>query len=80
MHFKIKGQHLRSMRLRAKLTTVTMSQLAGVKTRKTYENWEKDIGIPDINQFFAMAEGCGYAIEPIELWFNDKPEDRCLSK
>ena len=39
----ITGSDLRKMRLEAGLTTVQMAKLAQVKTRKTYENWEKNI-------------------------------------
>jgi DNA-binding XRE family transcriptional regulator len=48
------------MRLDAGLTTVKMAKLADVKTRKTYENWEKNIGAPSMNQFIAMCVGCNY--------------------
>lgn len=54
----ISGKDLRSMRQHAGLTTVQMAELAGVKTRKTYENWEKDIGSPNVNQFIALCLGC----------------------
>jgi DNA-binding XRE family transcriptional regulator len=37
-----------------------MAKLANVKTRKTYENWEKEIGSPSMNQFIAMCVGCNY--------------------
>jgi DNA-binding XRE family transcriptional regulator len=56
----ISGADLRKMRLDARLTTVRMAKLASVKTRKTYENWEKDIGAPSMNQFIAMCVGCNY--------------------
>ncbi|MGS2720500.1 helix-turn-helix transcriptional regulator [Paraglaciecola aestuariivivens] len=56
----INGSDLRKMRLDAGLTTVKMAQLANVKTRKTYENWEKNIGAPSMNQFIALCEGCNY--------------------
>ncbi len=56
----IKGTDLRKMRLDAGLTTVKMAELAEVKTRKTYENWEKNIGSPSLNQFIAMCVGCNY--------------------
>jgi len=51
---------LRKMRIDAGLTTVKMAKLATVKTRKTYENWEKNIGAPSMNQFIAMCVGCNY--------------------
>ncbi|MFT6898383.1 MAG: DNA-binding XRE family transcriptional regulator [Paraglaciecola sp.] len=56
----ITGSDLRKMRQDAGLTTVKMAKLAGVKTRKTYENWEKEIGSPSMNQFIAMCVGCNY--------------------
>jgi DNA-binding XRE family transcriptional regulator len=56
----INGVDLRKMRLDAGLTTVKMAKLASVKTRKTYENWEKNIGAPSMNQFIAMCVGCNY--------------------
>lgn len=56
----IDGSDLRKMRLDAGLTTVKMAKLADVKTRKTYENWEKNIGAPSMNQFIAMCVGCNY--------------------
>jgi len=56
----INGADLRTMRIDAGLTTVKMAKLAEVKTRKTYENWEKNIGAPSMNQFIAMCVGCNY--------------------
>jgi DNA-binding XRE family transcriptional regulator len=55
----ISGSDLRKMRSEAKLTTVKMAEIAGVKTRKTYENWEKESGAPNINQYIRMVIGCG---------------------
>lgn len=52
------GRDLRRMRLSAHRTTSDMAKIAGVKTRKTYENWEKNVGTPSINQFVAMCDGC----------------------
>ena len=57
----IKGSDLRKMRLQAAMTTVKMAQFADVRTRKTYENWEKGVGSPTVNQFIAMATACGYS-------------------
>ena len=59
MEHYITGQDIRVIRKEAKKTTVKMAEFAGVKTRKTYENWEKDIGTPSINQFISMLIGCG---------------------
>jgi DNA-binding XRE family transcriptional regulator len=56
----ISGSDLRKMRIDVGLTTVKMAKLANVKTRKTYENWEKNIGAPSMNQFIAMCVGCNY--------------------
>ncbi|XOV77479.1 MAG: helix-turn-helix domain-containing protein [Aestuariibacter sp.] len=56
----ISGTDLRRMRLKAGKTTVQMAEFAGVKTRKTYENWEKNVGAPSMNQFIAMSQACGY--------------------
>lgn len=56
----ITGSDLRKMRQEAGLTTVQMANLAEVKTRKTYENWEKNVGSPSMNQFIAMCAGCNY--------------------
>lgn len=55
---RIKGSTLRAMRRAANLRTVDMASIAGVKVRKTYENWEKDVGAPNVNQFFEMAKVC----------------------
>jgi len=56
---KVRGSDLRAMRMVAGLRTLDMALAAGVKTRKTYENWEKDQGSPSVNQFISMAEACG---------------------
>ena len=53
------GSFLREIRLEAGHTTVKMAQIAGVKTRKTYENWEKNVGQPNANQAIQMFIGCG---------------------
>jgi transcriptional regulator with XRE-family HTH domain len=52
------GEDLRRMQHKAGLTTSQMAKLAGVKTRKTYENWTKDVGEPTLSQFLAMSVGC----------------------
>jgi len=54
----IDGAFLRKMRLEKGHTTVKMAEIAGVKTRKTYENWEKNKGEPNINQLIFMIIGC----------------------
>lgn len=55
----VRGSDLRQMRNMAGLRTIDMAAAAGVKTRKTYENWEKNMGTPNVNQFFMMAKACG---------------------
>lgn len=52
------GADLRTLRSLAGKTTMQMAEAAGVKTRKTYENWEKNVGFPDVNQFFQMVSAC----------------------
>jgi hypothetical protein len=37
-----------------------MAKLAAVKTRKTYENWEKNTGAPNMNQFIGICVGCNH--------------------
>jgi len=54
------GGDLRAIRMVSGKTTENMAKAAGVKTRKTYENWEKNIGTPSVNQFMAMAKACGF--------------------
>ena len=56
----IVGNDLRKLRLSAGKTTLEMALAAGVKTRKTYENWERDASSPTINQFIRMVTYCGY--------------------
>lgn len=53
------GSDLRIMRRKARLTTTECAKIAGVKTRKTYENWEKGLGKPDFNQFMRLVIACG---------------------
>ncbi len=75
---EINGTDLRAMRLKTGKTTTEMAQFAGVKTRKTYENWEKGISSPNVNQFIAMAQGCGFYVPDIyQLAFQrQQPDDR----
>ncbi len=56
----IYGSNVRKVCLVCRLTTVKMAKLVNVKTRKTYENSEKNIGAPNMNQFIAMCVGCNY--------------------
>lgn len=55
----IKGEDLKSIRKSAGLTITEAAQLAGVKTRKTIMNWEKNVGAPNINQFLRLCRGYG---------------------
>lgn len=55
-------------------TTKQMAELAGVKTRKTYENWEKDIGTPSLNQFVELVKSCGFKPADIVKLFIDRKE------
>lgn len=64
----IRGCDLRSMRSVAGLTTLQMAKAAGVKTRKTYENWEKDVGTPNVNQFFEMVKACDFDLDSYALF------------
>lgn len=56
----LRGSDLRKMRGKSGLTTSECARIAGVKTRKTYENWEKDVGTPDFNQFVRLCIGYGF--------------------
>lgn len=56
----ISGTDLRIVRLGSGKTTNEMADIAGVKTRKTYENWEKNKGAPSMNQFLRMVQHCGF--------------------
>lgn len=58
----IKGHILRKMRTKANLTTRELAQVAGVKTRKTYENWEAGRSQPSVNQFMCVMIACGFTI------------------
>lgn len=64
----IKGIDLRCMRLAANKTTLEMAEKVGVK-RATYENWEKDIGSPNMNQFLELCEFCDFDVSPIRRQF-----------
>jgi DNA-binding XRE family transcriptional regulator len=57
----IRGADLRTMRLGANLTTTQAAEVVGVKTRQTYESWERENAIPNINQFVALCEGCMFS-------------------
>ncbi|ALU44338.1 MULTISPECIES: helix-turn-helix transcriptional regulator [Pseudoalteromonas] len=53
----ITGDDLRKLRKNKGVTTQAMATQLGV-CRKTYENWERDVGQPKLNQFFAMVTFC----------------------
>jgi DNA-binding XRE family transcriptional regulator len=57
----IRGADLRSMRLDANLSTSQAAKIVGVKTRQTYESWERENAIPNVNQFVALCEGCMFS-------------------
>lgn len=61
----ITANDLQDMRSAANKDSHRMSKYAGVKTKKTYENWESGKGSPSMNQFIAMALKCGF--EPHSL-------------
>ena len=60
MKFHISGSDLRAARHAAHKNTIDMARFAGKKTRKTYENWEKNIGCPQYNDLVNMLDGDGY--------------------
>lgn len=66
--FPIQGSDLRSIRTMGGLTTMQMAAAAGVKTRKTYENWEKGMGTPNVNQFFDMVKACGFDLDTMDFF------------
>ncbi|AOT09582.1 helix-turn-helix transcriptional regulator [Pseudoalteromonas luteoviolacea] len=53
----ITGDDLRALRKKKGVTTAIMAKHLGV-CRKTYENWERDVGQPKLNQFFAICAFC----------------------
>lgn len=73
---KITGADLRAMRRFAGMTTVEMAAAAGVKTRKTYENWERDISFPNVNQYFQMVSACGLDPETLIHLINAKQQQQ----
>jgi DNA-binding XRE family transcriptional regulator len=60
----ISGDDLKRMRLSANKTTVNIAKVVGV-SRITYENWEKDIGQPKINQFLIIGSYCSINLNPL---------------
>lgn len=78
--FPIKGGDLRSMRMMGGLTTMQMAAAAGVKTRKTYENWEKNLGTPNVNQFFDMVRACGFDLDNLDFFQSMKAHRQRLAR
>ena len=78
--FPIHGSDLRSLRSMGGLTTMQMAVAAGVKTRKTYENWEKGMGTPNVNQFFDMVRACGFDMDNINFFHTMKEHRRRAAK
>lgn len=72
----VSGADLRKIRMLAGKTTKQMAELAGVKTRKTYENWEKDIGSPSHNQFVELVKSCGFKPADIVKLFIDRKDQQ----
>ncbi|MBE1301135.1 MAG: XRE family transcriptional regulator [Alteromonadaceae bacterium] len=72
----ITGTDLRRMRLKAGKTTVQMAEFASVKTRKTYENWEKNVGAPSMNQYLAMATACGFKPADLIKMYVDRSDNQ----
>ena len=75
----ISGTDLRRMRERSKKTTVEMANKVGV-SRNTYENWEKDVGQPKINQFFSLCAFCAVDLTPLLNQFGKLNIKQNLSK
>lgn len=73
--FPIRGADLRNLRNMGGLTTMQMAAAAGVKTRKTYENWEKGMSTPNVNQFFDMVRACGFDMDNM-FFFQTMKEHR----
>lgn len=75
----ISGTDLRRMRERSKKTTVEMANKVGV-SRNTYENWEKDVGQPKINQFISLCTFCAVDLSPLLNQFGKIKSKKNLSK
>ena len=78
--FPIHGSDLRSLRSMGGLTTMQMAVAAGVKTRKTYENWEKGMSTPNVNQFFDMVRACGFDMDSMNFFKTMKEHRRRSAK
>lgn len=53
----ISGQDVRRMRLHAGLGVLNIATKVGV-SKKTFQNWENDIGAPKITQFLKICFYC----------------------
>jgi len=78
--FPIRGSDLRNLRNMGGLTTMQMAAAAGVKTRKTYENWEKGMSTPNVNQFFDMVRACGFDMDNMNFFKTMKEHRRRSAK
>lgn len=54
----VSGNSIREMRKQARITTSEMASYVGIKSRKTYESWEKGNSQPNINQVIAICIAC----------------------
>lgn len=75
----VTGNDLRKMRLVAGETTDNMADYAGVKTRKTYENWEANRSSPNINQFIAICERTGFDAGKLVTEFQQRDNRELVS-
>lgn len=54
----ITGDDLKKMQKKAGLKNCQMAKVAGLKWRKTYENWCNGEGEPTLTQFIRMTIAC----------------------
>lgn len=54
----ISGRHLKTIRVKANITTSVMAEFMGIRSRKTIENWESGQSTPSINQFILFCRFC----------------------
>ena len=71
----ISGTDMRIMRLRGGKTTTEMAEVVGLKTRKTYENWEQNRGCPNMNQYLKMVRFCGFDAGALINMYIDRQSD-----
>ncbi len=74
----LRGSDFRALRLLSNKSTIEMATAAGLKTHKTYENWEKNIGCPTVNQFFALAKECRFAPSEIINVMTSEDKEKAL--